>query len=99
MDYIAGSLRPGGFAALWENNPWNPGTRWVMRRIPFDRDAQMLFPSALRRLARAAGLQVLHTRFAFIFPRMLSLLRPLERLLSPLPLGGQYVAWCRKPLN
>jgi len=97
MDYIAGSLKSGGFAALWENNPWNPGTRWVMRRIPFDRDAQMLFPSALRRLASAAGLKVLRTRFAFICPRTLRFLRPSERLLSSLPLGGQYVALCCKP--
>ena len=22
------ALRPGGLFALWENNPWNPGTRW-----------------------------------------------------------------------
>jgi len=32
-------LTPGAHLALFENNPWNPGTRMVMRRIPFDRDA------------------------------------------------------------
>src|SRR5262249_13102846 len=33
------ALAPGGWLALFENNPWNPGTRLVMRRIAFDRDA------------------------------------------------------------
>jgi len=36
------SLRRGGVFAFWENNPWNPGTRLAMRRIPFDRDAIMI---------------------------------------------------------
>jgi hypothetical protein len=26
-------MRPGGVVALWENNPWNPATRYVMGRI------------------------------------------------------------------
>jgi trans-aconitate methyltransferase len=32
------ALVPGGYFALFENNPWNPGTRLVMKRIPFDHD-------------------------------------------------------------
>ena len=28
--YIADCLRPGGLFALWENNPWNPGTRYIV---------------------------------------------------------------------
>jgi len=39
VEYIYRALRPGGLVVLWENNPWNPGTRYVMSRIPFDRDA------------------------------------------------------------
>ena len=49
-------LRPNGIFALWENNPWNPGTRLVMRRIPFDRDASLLTPaSAVSCFARTAS--------------------------------------------
>ena len=44
VKYIYRCLRPGGLLALWENNPWNPGTRYVMRRIPFDHDAITLSP-------------------------------------------------------
>jgi SAM-dependent methyltransferase len=27
IQYVSHALRPGGLFALWENNPWNPGTR------------------------------------------------------------------------
>ena len=95
--YVHASLRPGGVFAFWENNPWNPGTRYVMRRIPFDRDAETLSPPAARALLRRGGFAVLATDFRFFFPRWLSALRPLEdSALSRLPLGGQYMALCRK---
>src|SRR5207247_839066 len=77
IDYVRRSLMPGGVFALWENNPWSPGARYVMSRIPFDRDAIMIWPGEARRLLRAAGFAVLVTDFAFVFPRALRLLRPL----------------------
>ena len=36
LDYVKSCLKPGGLFALWENNPWNPGTRYVMNRVSFD---------------------------------------------------------------
>jgi hypothetical protein len=57
-----------------------------MSRIPFDRDAVPLSPPQARSLLRDGGFEVLQTSFAFIFPRMLSALRPLEPRVSCLPL-------------
>ena len=94
---IHSALRPGGVLALWENNPYNPGTRWVMRRLPFDRDAVMLRPSLMRRLVEQAGLTVLATDYCFFFPRPLARLRPLEPALRSVPFGGQYVVFARRP--
>jgi SAM-dependent methyltransferase len=91
MQSIATSLRVGGILAFWENNPYNPGTRWVMSRLPFDADAVMLSPSEARRLARHAQLQVLLTEYCFFFPRLLERLRGLEPSLRRVPLGGQYL--------
>ena len=88
IDYIHRLLRPGGLFALWENNPWNPGARYVMSRIPFDRDAITLTPPEARGLLRGGGFQILRTDFLFIFPRMLSWLRAVEPSLSQLPFGG-----------
>jgi SAM-dependent methyltransferase len=96
VNYLHRCLRPGGILALWENNPWNPGTRYVMSRIPFDRDAIMLSPREMRRIVRDCGFEVLQTDFLFIFPRALKFLRWVEPSLSRLPLGGQYQVLCRK---
>jgi SAM-dependent methyltransferase len=96
VDFIFRSLRPGGLFAFWENNPWNPGTRLVMHRIPFDRDAVTLSPFEARRLLRAGGLRTVRTDFLFIFPRILKWFRGLEAPLSRLPLGAQYQILCRK---
>lgn len=94
--YVYDALLPGGIFALWENNPFNPGTRYIMSRVPFDRDAIMLTPRRTRRLLRDAGFDIVRTDYLFIFPHLLRALRPLERALAPLPLGGQYLVLARK---
>ena len=92
-------LAPGGYFAVWENNPWNPGTRMVMRRIPFDRDAIPLAAHEARAMLVGAGFEIVGTRFRFYFPAMLSAFRPLERFGERLPLGAQYCVLARKPAN
>jgi len=96
MESIRDSLRPGGLFSFWENNAWNPGTRVVMSRIPFDRDAILISAREARRLARAGGFEVISTHFHFVFPRMLSALRRFEAPISWLPFGAQYQVLCRK---
>ncbi len=91
------SLRPGGLFAFWENNPWNPGTRMIMRRVAFDRDAILLSARAARRLLRSAGFLPVATDHAFFFPRVLGWLRAVEPLLASVPLGGQYLVLGRAP--
>ena len=97
LEYIRDCLRPGGIFALWENNPWNPGTRLVMSRIPFDRGALTLSAAAAVRMVKAAGFTVLSTQYMFIFPNALRWLRGLEYPLASLPLGGQYQVLARRP--
>lgn len=97
IDYIYRSLKPGGWFAMWENNPWNPGTRYVMSRCPFDKDAVTLTPSTARRLVRAGKFEVLRTDFLFIFPKVLRWLRGIEPHVSRWPVGAQYQILCRKP--
>lgn len=97
VNLVYRALRPGGLFAFWENNPWNPGTRYVMSRCEFDKDAITLTPSSARSLLKAGGFEVISTNFLFIFPRALRLLRGIEPLVSHLPLGGQYQVLCRKP--
>jgi len=96
LSYLHRSLSEGGYFAFWENNPWNPGTRLVMRRIPFDRDAQLLSAREARTILARAGFEILGTDFLFVFPRVLSVLRPLEVRLTRVPAGAQYMVLCRK---
>jgi SAM-dependent methyltransferase len=96
FDFVSRALRRGGLFAFWENNPWNPATRFVMSRIPFDRDAITISPSEARRLLYAAGFEIVRSDYLFFFPRMLRWLRPLERWLAGVPLGAQYLVLARK---
>jgi SAM-dependent methyltransferase len=94
--YLHRSLRPGAMFSFWENNPWNPATRIIMRRIPFDREAKTLSPLAARDLVTRAGFQILRTDFCFIFPLVLSRMRWMEAWVCKLPLGAQYQVLCRR---
>ncbi len=84
------AVAPSGVAAVFENNPLNPGTRAVMRRIPFDRGCAPVSARSVRAGLERAGLRVVRTRFLFWFPRPLRGLRPLEPHLDRIPLGAQY---------
>jgi SAM-dependent methyltransferase len=94
--YIADCLRPRGIFALWENNPWSPGARYVMSRIPFDRDAVMVWPNQARTLVGSAGLRAIRTDYRFIFPKILRVFRCVEPLLTHVPLGAQYQVLSQK---
>lgn len=88
-------LAERGVLTVFENNPFNPGARLVMRRIPFDRGAVMVNPYRLRSKLRALGFEEVSCRFLFVFPRPLAFLRGLEPRLEPLPLGAQYGVFAR----
>lgn len=100
LAFVRDRLRPGGIFTLFDNNPFNPGSHLVMRRIPFDRDARMINPYRLQARLRWLGFEQVSCRFLFVFPRLLSPLRGLERPLARWPLGAQYgVFGFRGPLS
>jgi SAM-dependent methyltransferase len=90
IETIRAVLRTGGCFALWENNPWNPGTRIVMSRIPFDRDADPINPLESKRMLLDGKFHIARIDFAFYFPKFLKLFRCFEPMLLKLPLGAQY---------
>ena len=96
VGFVRNALRPGGVFALWENNPWNPGVRYIMKRVSFDKDAITLSPFKTRSLLRDNNLTATARDFLFIFPRALAWLRPAEGFLYKLPIGGQYLTIGRK---
>ena len=96
LTMIRDALKPGGLFALWENNAWNPATRYVMSRCAFDEDAIPLSPIEARRMLKQAGFEIVRTDFRFIFPHALRGLRKLEDFVHRLPLGAQFQVLCRK---
>lgn len=90
------SLKRDGWLVFWETNKWNPLANWLINRVPFEEDADMLFPSEADALMWEAGFQTVMRDYLFVFPDCLKFLRPLEPLLCKLPLGGQYLILARK---
>lgn len=83
-------LAEDGQMFLFEHNPFNPATRWIFERCPFDADAEMLSLKTALNLARKAGFQSEQHGYTMFFPRPLAFLRRIEPWLIRLPLGAQY---------
>jgi len=90
-------LKPGGYAFVFEHNPWNPATQWIVSRCPIDVNAKLLSSRALGSLLDGAGYKEIRTDFLLFFPPRLRGLWTKEKYLSWLPLGGQYVTYAKKP--
>jgi len=83
-------LAEGGQMFLFEHNPYNPLTRWIFERCPFDADAEMLSMNTAIEMSRAAGFDSEQHGYTLFFPRQLAFLRVIEPWLKRLPLGAQY---------
>lgn len=84
------ALTDHGQMFLFEHNPFNPATRWIFERCPFDADAEMLSLKTALDLAKRAGFSSTQQGYTLFFPRPLAFLRGLEPLLKHVPLGAQY---------
>ena len=91
---VKAAMKPNGIFAFFENNSWNPGTRYIMSRVEFDRDAITITPKEARRLLEDHGFSPIRFVSLFYFPASLAFFRPLERWLRSLPFGGQYLYIC-----
>jgi SAM-dependent methyltransferase len=92
VDEMRRVTRPGGLVMLFEHNPWNPLTRLVVSRIPFDEDVELLTVGESRGLLASAGLAQVRSRFILFVPSASRRALRAERALSWLPLGAQHVA-------
>ncbi len=96
MAEVARVLVPGGWFFVFEHNPLHPAVQWVMRRLPYDRDARLLTPRAARAGMRRAGLTPAGTAWLNAIPASLPWLEWLEQSLTGIPAGTQWAAWGRK---
>lgn len=97
MDEMKRVTVPGGLCVVFEHNPINPVSRYIVHQCEFDRDAVLLWPSTLKRLFRSARFELSEVKFTTFFPWSSPLLARTERLIGRVPLGGQYFVAGKKP--
>ena len=88
--YCYSRLKDGGHFIIFEHNPINPVTRHLVKNCPFDADAVLLgMRETIERMPNA-HLHIDESSYCLFFPQQLSALRPFEKYLRWLPMGGQY---------
>jgi SAM-dependent methyltransferase len=83
-------LKPGGVMAIFEHNPVNPVTRYIVATCPFDENAVLIPAADFVRSQRDAGFSKVRCAYTGFFPGSLKAFRPLERFMTALPIGAQY---------
>lgn len=83
-------LKPGGIIVIFEHNPWNPITRYIVANNSIDEDAILLKPNITQKLLRKSGFLNIKTRYIIFTPFSGSFFRFLDNILRRLPLGAQY---------
>ena len=91
-------LKPGGHVVIFEHNPYNPITQYVVARTPIDAHAILLSASEARARLRECQFQNLKTDFIMFGPPKWVMSKKLEAFLPWLPLGAQYAVSAQKPL-
>lgn len=87
---LRNSLTADGAMAIFEHNPLNPITRYIVASCEFDANAVLIPAWKLAGLQRQAGFGGVKIAYTGFFPAALSRLRPIEPLLHGIPLGAQY---------
>jgi hypothetical protein len=88
--------RAKGRVVVFEHNPLDPVTRFVVACTPIDRDAILLHADEARRGLRAARFADIRTDYLMFLPPRLKHLAMLEAALGWLPLGAQYAVTARR---
>lgn len=90
-------LRPGGLCVIFEHNPWNPATRWIVNRCEFDADAVLLSHRKSTQLMEANGFKNIMSKHILTLPFDADWARKFDKAFSSLPLGAQYYTVGRVP--
>lgn len=90
-------LRPNGQFVVFEHNPLNPVTSYVVANNDIDSDAVLLRHTKLATMLKEAGLQRVYTRSILFTPFEQGIFRRMDEALGRLPLGAQYYATATAP--
>jgi ubiquinone/menaquinone biosynthesis C-methylase UbiE len=85
-------VKPGGIALVFEHNPYNPLTRYVVSSCEFDTDAVLLTGRTARRLLTEAGFSDVIIHNILTIPAVSRAILRIDRWFRRLPFGAQYYA-------
>lgn len=85
-------LKRGGRLYLFEHNPMNPLTRYLVKTCEFDKGVKLLAAGYCKNLLHKSGFQRMQQLYTIFFPRnkFFKLALSLEKYLKRIPFGGQY---------
>jgi ubiquinone/menaquinone biosynthesis C-methylase UbiE len=82
--------KSSGLALVFEHNPYNPATQYIVKSCEIDKDAVLLRPGKLRAMFADAGFDKVHTKTIISVPPVGPFLTRLDSVLGYLPFGAQY---------
>ncbi len=88
-------LKPYGIAIIFEHNPYNPITRYIVANNILDKDAVLLSSPKLKKMMRHAGFTDVKSRHILFTPFSNSIFRWLDHTLGFIPFGAQYYSFGR----
>lgn len=97
MREVSRVLTPGGPLVVFDHNPMHPAVQWLVRMLPYDRDARLVTPRMAKNVMRRAGIEPAGTAWLNAVPACFSGLEWLEKLLFDIPTGTQWVVWGASP--
>jgi len=89
-------VKPRGLAVVFEHNPYNPLTRYVVASNDIDRDAVLLSSVRLKRLMLQSGFKSADSRFILFSPFDHRFFRWLDTSMGWCPFGAQYYVMGRR---
>ena len=90
-------VRPGGVIVIFEHNPINPFTRWIVRTCPIDENAVLLGRRRLSNLVAQAQFFDIESRYILFTPLNGPVYRKFDKMIGWLPFGAQYYVAARVP--
>jgi SAM-dependent methyltransferase len=93
---LFGLLKNTGSIVVFEHNPYNPLTRYMVNTCEFDENAELLTKKELIKLFVKEGFILSKSSYSLFFPPKLSGLNFMEKFIWWFPLGGQYYLHLKK---
>lgn len=83
-------LKKDGMAIIFEHNPYNPLTRYIVANNILDKGVVLLRKATLEKLMIESGFKTAKSRYFLFTPFALSIFRWIDKILWWCPLGAQY---------